>query len=220
MTWRQHRGGKRWRVLETGYIEVERDGVIRTKGAPTSVRGLRSEYGDLIEAAAAAFAIPVEWIYGMIPIEAARLESDRMRFDPVSIRYEPGYIHPSDTPHRVSAGLMQTLVSTARQMAEKYELELRDMDGDLRDVQLGDLLDPHTSLWLGAAYMAHQRDRYAGELDGGNGLDFVYLTGAYNAGSVRTDVNTPFRLMTYSPTRTERAIRFHNDAVAISRGEP
>ena len=139
------------------------------------------------------------------------------------MRYEPGYVSPEDTPGRVSAGLMQTLLSTARAVVEMYpDVAPRGLDGAPRVPHLGDLLDPALSLLWGAGYLAHQREQYSGVIKGltdgtrpGRGLDFVLATGSYNAGGIYHDDGeenpNPFRLVTYSPTRTMRGIEFHND---------
>ena len=129
-----------------------------------------------------------------------------MRFDPVSLRHEPGFESDYETPHRVSAGLMQTLLSTAQQMASKHDMPVPS--------RARELYDPRTSIMLGAAYCAHQREKYDDGVEGFE-FDFVHLTGAYNAGGVYFNRDSPFRLRTYSPTRTERAIRWHNDACKV-----
>lgn len=154
---------------------------------------------------------------------------NRFRMDPVSLRMEPGYTHPEDTPGRVSAGLMQTLVTTARQMAHKHELHPLSLEGERREVTLGDLLCPRLSLLYGTAYMAHEMEQAAGAiprlLDGGRpgaGCDFVLLTGAYNAGRIAPDDpkrGNPFGLLTYGAERTQRAIAIHNDCFLPSARE-
>ena len=70
MTWRQYRNGKRWRVLETGEIEVEGEGVIRTPGEPKTMRNILELQGDAIADICARYSVPVSWVLGMIPIEA------------------------------------------------------------------------------------------------------------------------------------------------------
>lgn len=154
--------------------------------------------------------------------EGAAQRQNRYRQDPVSIRYEAAYVSPEDTPGRVSAGLMQTLLSTARAVVEMYpDVAPRGLDGAPRVPHLGDLLDPALSLLWGAGYLEHQRGQYSGIIKGltddgapARGLDFVLATGSYNAGGIYHDDGenpNPFRLVTYSPTRTMRGIQFHND---------
>lgn len=213
MAWKQYKGGRRWRILADGAIEVERQGVLRTGGQPLTMRRLLDQHGDAMREAASRFDVPLAWIMGMIPIEALMRahKAGGLEADPVSLRHEPGYTSDSATPNRVSAGLMQTLLSTARDMAKRHGLPSPQAARDL--------YDPRTSILLGTAYMAHQIERYQAGV-GGVAFDFVHMTGAYNAGSVRADTSeggNPFHLVTYSATRTERAIRWHNDALSVLR---
>lgn len=266
--WRQYHGGRRWRALPDGRIEVEGQGAITSGGQPMTARAFLLEYGAEAHEAARRFGIPVPWIVGMASIEAVRLKAqpksqtwnwsrmaafldlclkgrgwralallgfdprhtrNAFRMDPVSLRMEPGYVSPEDTPGRVSAGLMQTLVTTARQMAHKHELHPLSLEGERREVTLGDLLCPRLSLLYGTAYMAHEMEQAAGAiprlLDGGKpgrGCDFVLLTGAYNAGRIAPDdprKGNPFGLLTYGAERTQRAIATHNDCFLPSAHE-
>lgn len=260
LSWRQYNGGKRWRTLPSGQIEVEGEGTSGTSGMPVTARVFLLEHGQHAHEAARRFAIPVPWIVGMASIEALRLDdepkrqtwgwsrmesflalchvgagwrklkaagfdprgrSNRFRMDPVSLRFEDGYVAPEDTPGRVSAGLMQTLLSTARDMAVRYKMEPLTLEGERRPVQLGDLLCPRLSILYGAAYMRTLMDRDAGLIakltEGGKaarGADFALLTGSYNAGSIKPDdprKGNPFGLMTHGEQRTTRAIAIVND---------
>lgn len=150
-----------------------------------------------------------------------------LRMDPVSLRYESEFVSPEDTPGRVSAGLMQTLLSTARDMADRYPdtAPRAALSGARRKVELGDLLIPELSILWGAAYMRHLIDREAERatiprlLEDGRaagGMDFVLMTGAYNAGGIiAQDPNgpkaNPFGLLTYGEARTDLGVRYHND---------
>lgn len=208
MTWKSYRGGVGWRVLVSGEIEVEGEGIIRTGGEPKTMRHLLATHGEDLREAADTFGVPIAWIMGMIPIEAKMrpLKGGGSYPDPKSYREEPGYTSDAETPNRVSAGVMQTLLSTAQQMAAKHGY------GRLRAAS--DLFDVQRSITLGTAYMRHQMDRYSEGVED-HAFDFVHLTGAYNAGSIKHSAESRFRLLTYSPTRTERAIRWHNDACAV-----
>lgn len=251
--YKTYHGGTGWRPTETGPIEVKGQGTPMSKGAPTTMMTLFLEHGDDIREACEVTGVPIPWLAGMIPIEAARLKGaprgsktwrealeyvtgdhwrklvrrqadlpalNRFRFDPISLRLEPGYFSPLDTPRRCSAGLTQCLVTTAQQVADHFHWHV-EFRGERRPLCIGDLMDPRRSLFLGAGYMRMLMDRYDEEriagLDGEQGLDFVLLTGAYNAGSVRRDRSlnptkrNPFNIITYSRTRTQRAIEWHND---------
>lgn len=70
--WKQYRGGLEWRVLDDGRIETRGQGVTMTRGYPHTLELMFKEYGDAIRSAAKLLDVPVPWIVGMIPVEAAR----------------------------------------------------------------------------------------------------------------------------------------------------
>lgn len=212
MTWSKYKDSIRWRVLCDGSIEVEGQGAIRTRGEPQSARIFLAEHGDAARAAAERFDIPVSWIFGMACVEAVRIRGT-LSLNPRSIREEPGYISDTATPNKVSPGMMQTLLSTAEAMRRKYDLPVV--------VSRRKLFVAETSILLGAAYMRDRADFYAKGVLGAP-FDFVFCVAAYNAGKVyhNPDDHYPFKMRTFSPTRTERAIRFHNDMVAVLKERP
>lgn len=200
--WHSKYGGREWRITDTG-IETRDRGYFRTKGIPTTVMTLWEDFGEDIQYACAELNVPADVIVAMIPIEARRLSNGH--YDPQSVREEPGYISDEQTPHRVSPGLMQTLISTARSMARKYYL----LDPGMVNRAL--LFDSFYSILLGAAYMAHQTERY--------GRDPVLICSAYNAGSVRKTDNNPWHLIAYGATRIDRYCAWFNDFIyAIDHG--
>jgi len=186
-------GGKRWRLTPEG-IEVEGQGVTRSKGEPVTVTTLWDDYGEDILHASWEVGCPVDMVVAMIPIEAVRFPGSRS-FDPRSNRFEPGYISDEETPHRRSPGLMQTLLSTADDMAERIGLE--------KEITTELLFDPFYSILLGGAYITRQVERY--------GPDPVLICGAYNAGSVRKTDKNPWKIRTYGPTRMDRYVQWFND---------
>lgn len=219
--WKQYHNSKRWRILSNGAIEVEGEGVIRTRGEPMTARTFKREHGEAAAEAAARFSVPTSWIFGMACIEATRLKNG-YSLDPRCFREEPGFVSDEKTPHRVSPGMMQTLISTAQAMNKKFGLKL--------DTTREGLFNARTSIMLGTAYMRDRADYYKGGVDTGRVLaslpkseqifdpfDFVYCVAAYNAGKVYKILSAdyPFKMRTFSATRTERAIRFANDWIAI-----
>jgi hypothetical protein len=84
-------------------------------------------------------------------------------------RKEPGYVSDAKTPHRISIGFCQLLISTAR--------------AAINDPQIGRdwLLDPANSLRACAAYMKTQAKS--------TGFDPVYAACAYNAGGLYANPN-------------------------------
>lgn len=259
--WKQYRDGHRWRITDEGLIEVEGEGIPYSNGNPTTMTLLFKEYGGAIKQACKMFGINVPWLAGMVPIEAARMDSapHRMewdnpkmkryfkplkdsgfgaaklgydslkelakiqgfRFDPVSFRQEPGDIGPYDTPGRESAGILQCLKSTMLDMIDKHDMKIvLEVKGERLEVFpcIGDMMDPERACIFAAAYMDHLRNAYRRGVDG-HEFDFVHLTGAYNAGSVKYDDpsngGNRFALITYSDSRTDRAIKWHNDCYRV-----
>lgn len=228
MTWTRHHGAG-WRILEDGRIVLEGgtayasialrvttddDGAIRTRGEPATARTLLHEYGGHIERAAARFDLPASWVAAMVTIEAGRIPGT-LSFDPISIADEDvrqsGLETPlhryRERPHRISAGLMQTLLSTARLEYHRRDLPFTDLYGPDGTLDLPDLCCPHRSLMLGAAYMRTQADRF--------GEDPVLLVGAYNAGGVYSTSDNPWRIRTYGYDRIPKFCAYHNDILEV-----
>jgi soluble lytic murein transglycosylase-like protein len=189
------------------YVELDEAGCLRTRGRPRTMSTLDADYGASIEEAGARFELPASWVAAMVSIEAARRG---FRFDPRSLRREPGYVDDETTPHRISAGLMQTLLSTARQMSRSFGLGVT-FGAERVPLALGDLMVPRRSLLLGAAYMRDRADRF--------GADPVLLVAAYNAGGVYHSSGNPWRLRTYGRTRIPKFVAYHNDWLA-ARARP
>jgi hypothetical protein len=200
--WHNKFGGRYWRITPRG-IETKDKGFFRTKGDPVTMIKLWEDFGEAIQYASAELIVPIDMIIAMIPIEARRTKDGR--YDPLSLRKEPGYTSDAATPHRISPGLMQTLITTARAMARQYKL----MDPGLVTREL--LLDPFYSILLGTAYMHHQMQRY--------GPDPILITSGYNAGSVRKTSRNPWHLIAYGPTRIDRYAAWFNDFIyAVDNG--
>jgi hypothetical protein len=121
--------------------------------------------------------------------------------NPTALRREPGCDtnNPERTPSRVSLGLMQTLLSTARTALGDPTLPLQS------------LADPHTSIAAGAAYIFMQSRQTK--------FDPPLVAAAYNAGGLYYE-GTPanrWRLRQYpigTPNHVNRFIRYFNGAFA------
>ena len=230
MTWTRHKSGAGWRILDDGRIVLEHgvndasigfrqvlrldaDSAVRTRGEPVTARTLIDEYGPCIEAAAMVFGLPASWVAAMVTIEAVKI-AGTPSFDPISIRDEDYAAKKisreleryRDRPHRVSAGLMQTLLSTARLMQARHPIPglLYGAGGTL---DLSDLCVPERSLYWGGAYMRYQADRF--------GADPVLLVGAYNAGGLYETTANPWRLRTYGRDRIAKFAAYHNDILEV-----
>ncbi|MFT6583573.1 MAG: hypothetical protein ACJAU6_004027 [Alphaproteobacteria bacterium] len=150
-------GGVAWRLAEDG-VRIDAAAPEHTGGRPATVARVLGDYGGSILHWAAHYSTPVELIVATICTETrGRAES---------LRTEPGYISDDETPHRVSCGLTQTLISTAR--------ECLDEDGALVDRDW--LFEPDNAIRAGAAYINQQRRKTL--------LDPPKVACAYNSGGV------------------------------------
>lgn len=150
-----HEEGCRWRLTPQG-LSIDDAPPEGTQGEPETVRRVWRRYGRSIEAWCSRAGVPVELVIATICTESGgRADAERP---------EPGYSSDRETPHRVSLGLMQTLISTAR--------EALAMPG----IDRAWLLDPDNSIRAGTVYIARQARI--------TGFDPPKVACAYNAGGV------------------------------------
>jgi Transglycosylase SLT domain len=120
--------------------------------------------------------------------------------NPNAVRHEPGYTSDNATPGKVSIGLMQTLISTARSALNQPNLQ-----GD-------DLRDPATSIDAGTAYIVQEQ--------GATGFDPPVVACAYNAGSVRHNdgAQNRWKMIQYPIGTSEHAdrwVKWFNDCFLL-----
>jgi hypothetical protein len=143
-----------WSLTENG---LQVDGEVNgTSGDLVTVPKVWERYTDAIKRWGEHYSIPVELLIATICTES--------QGNAKVVRTEPGWISDQETPHRVSVGLMQTLLSTARQTLN---------DPSIDRVWL---TDPENSIKAGAAYI-HQQRRITR-------LDPPKVACAYNAGGL------------------------------------
>ncbi len=186
-------GGVRWRLTDVG-VEVEGTGVERTRGEPITATRIWERWSEPINRLARAYRVPCVLIVGTICIESRGQED--------AVREEPGYVSDEETPARISAGLMQTLIKTARDTLQM------SLDRNW-------LLKGENSVQAGTAYIA-QQSRITG-------LDPPLVGAAYNSGGLheQTGAQNRWKLRQY-PIGTgaylDHFIPFFNDAVAVLAG--
>lgn len=184
------RDSVRWRLTPAG-VEIDGCGVERTRGAPTTVARVWEAYATEINRTARARRVPCALIVATICTESGG------RAD--AVRLEPGYRSDEETPHRVSPGLMQTLISTAGEALG-------------RKVDRAWLLEPGNSIEAGTAYIARQARL--------TGFDPPLVAAAYNAGRLahQPGPQNRWKLRQYpigTGAHCDRFVRFFNDAVAV-----
>lgn len=192
----QFPGGVRWRLTPQG-VEIEGAGIERTPGQPITVKKIWDAYNGPINQYAAQYNVPCLLIIATIATESSG-KAD-------SIRYEPGYVSDQATPNKVSPGLMQTLLSTARWVMNTPAIDYNW------------LLQPAGSIQAGTAYIARQM----GKTD----LDPPLVAAAYNAGSVyqQNGPNNRWKLRQYpigTSAHCDRFVKFFNDAVVMLAKHP
>ncbi len=160
-----------------------------TDGPPDTVRKVWALFGPAITLNSQAYGVPAELIVATICTESGG--------DEHALRLEPGYISDEATPRKVSPGLMQTLIATARDA-------LHDPVIDRNWLLVG-----ANSIKAGTAYIRDQANR--------TGYDPPVVACAYNAGSVVFNDGAANRWkMRQFPIGTsqhaDRFVRWLNDA--------
>lgn len=165
-------------------------------GEPKTVRRVWNAYGPVAAESAEAMGVPVELIVATICTESGG--------DAASVREEPGYVSDGATPNKVSPGVMQTLISTAR-------AALADPT-----IDRAWLLDPANSIRAGTAYIASQWKT--------THLDPPKVACAYNAGGVyhNPSPGNRWKMRQYpinSPHHADRFVKWFNDCFLLFERE-
>jgi peptidoglycan hydrolase-like protein with peptidoglycan-binding domain len=196
-------GARRWRLTPTGIVLDGSETPHRTADPPRTASLAWDRFRAPMQAAAARFGVPVELLLATACTESGG------RAD--AVREEPGYISDEATPQRVSPGLMQTLIGTAREAL-----------GD-PSIDRARLLDPALSLLAGAALI--RRQAISGPYP--TAFDPPLVSIAYNAGSLRESsaaADCPWGLVqTRRDARHWHAdsfIAFLNDSFAVLADDP
>lgn len=171
-----------WRIGRDGLV-VEDMPPAFTAGEKEMAAGVYNNLGDRIRSESVRYKVPVELVVATICTESGG--RPRVR------RLEPGCdrADPERTPHRVSVGLMQTLLSTAREAL-----------GD-KDLRLADLENPQKSIAAGMAYMWRQARQTR--------FDPPLVAAAYNAGSLRHTTRNRWKLVS-TGNHVDRFVNFFN----------
>lgn len=216
LEWNQHFDGEKWAVTDGGLVVVDLDvareiaaetgyvvhtatigcetvGYLRTRGTPLTMRTVEQDWGQSILKAGASYFVQPSLIATTIAREATLLKGTKYHRDAHCERYE-------ERIDEYSAGLMQTLVSTANAMNRKHDL----IDGVLDRF---DLYSPEVSINLGAAYYEHGEGRIGTS-------DPVLLQAGYNAGwgslSRASDKNR-WKLIVHGAHAVEKFMAYNND---------
>jgi hypothetical protein len=191
-SWHRYRGRSvEWRMQKEG-IAIDHQEPERTAGEPSTVQRVWKEFGDAITRWSKHYKVPAEIILATICTESGGKSFAYLE--------EPGYLSDAETPHRVSMGLMQTLISTARLAVGRS------------DVDRQWLMDPDNSIQAGTAYISSQFKQ--------TGFDPPKVACAYNAGRILfNDSPTNHWKMKQYPIGTgahaDRFVKWFNDFYAV-----
>ncbi len=196
-------GGVRWRICPKG-VEIENTAMPVTPAQARRVRAVLADwFPGPLRAEATRTGVPIELLVACLCTESAGDAADAVAAARAE-RHEPGFRSYEATPHRVSVGCMQTLLSTAAEALRA-------------PVTAADLRDPAVSIAAGAAYLAAQAGRTR--------LDPPVVACAYNAGGVYLEEGAAnrWRMRQYpigTGRHADRFCGFFNASVALLRAEP
>ena len=205
-------GGITWRLTVEGVALGEAPA--RVSGGMLAARRAFDWFGAELRRAAIATGVPIELL---VATACTEVLGDTRRFATPEAaaharREEPGFRDDAATPHRVSVGLMQTLVSTARQV-----LALPAHDPAMARITATTLADPAQSILAGASFIAAQAGRTR--------LDPPVVACAYNAGGVyeQRGAANHWRMRQYpigTPNHADRFVTFFNQALQLVAEDP
>lgn len=170
-----------WQMTADGIV-IDQKQPETTGGEPKTVRSVWQRFSTPIGEWSAKFGVPAELVISTICTESGG--------DPSALRKEPGYVSDDETPGKISLGLMQTLLSTAR----------RTLADDTIDRKW--LLKPDNSIRAGTAYLASQWTA--------TNFDPPKVACAYNAGNIyyNDSSSNRWKMRQYPIGSSEHADRF------------
>ncbi len=181
-----YRDGVSWRLTPRG-IEVAGE-VPVSRGRLVTVPAIWESYQAPIVEMSVRYDVPAELILATICTES--------RGNRFAVREEPGYESDEETPNKVSPGLMQTLISTARgTLAGADDVDVAAIDREW-------LFEAANAIRAGTAYIARQGPQ--------TNLDPPKVACAYNAGGVyyNSGAANRWRMRQYPIGTGEHADRF------------
>ncbi len=184
-------GNCRWRLTVEG-IGIDGAPAAGSAGAPATIQRIWDNFGTSIANWSTRLGVPAELILATVATESGG--------DPNAIRFEPHYRSDETTPNQVSPGLMQTLISTARETLANPAIDRAW------------LLCPDNAIQAGTACIL--------KAFGATGFDPPVVACCYNAGSVVENDSTANRWrMRQFPIGTgqhaDRFVMWFNDAMRV-----
>lgn len=190
---RQFRDSVPWALTGSG-IAINGQLAVGTPGSPVTIDKILTHFGKDIADVCIRRNVFIELVVATIATESLG--------NPKALREEPGFKSETQTPNRVSIGLMQTLISTARSATGDESLTAEK------------LLTPQASINAGTAYIESQFDI--------TGFDPPKVACAYNAGGVyyNPSPNNRWKMRQFpigTARHADRFICFFNDCFCVIR---
>jgi hypothetical protein len=190
-------GEASWRLNQNGLLIQGEAAPIGSGGQPITVGKVWTTWKGEISGAAAEFGVPIEVIIATICAESSG--------NPNARREEPGYVSDEATPDKVSVGLTQTLISTARSMSAALGVSASSIDDPWLRVA-------GNAIRAGTAYMRSQK--------GQTQYDPPKAACAYNAGSLRKDTSAGnrWKMVQYpigTSAHADRWVKWFNDCFLL-----
>src|SRR5262249_26101991 len=140
-------GGCRWKITTAG-VDVEGHGLVSyDKAMYARATALCGKHIQAFCDASLGYGVPVELLMAGALTESAPKNAE------TCVREEPGYVSDDKTPARISAGLCQLLISTARSIMKDPKIDRAW------------LLNPLNSLRACAAYIKYNHDKMGTDWD-------------------------------------------------------
>lgn len=181
-----------WQLTDRGILVGGESTPKGTGGSPDTVRRIWKTFGAEILKWSVKLDVPAELIIATICTESSG--------KPEALRREPGFVSVESTPGKISTGLMQTLVSTARASLNRDDIDDRW------------LLEPGNSIQAGTSYITDQFPI--------TGFDPPKVACAYNAGGVyyNDSPNNRWRMRQYpigTSAHADRFVQWFNDCFTL-----
>ncbi|MBP0445850.1 D-alanyl-D-alanine carboxypeptidase family protein [Roseomonas sp. SSH11] len=199
--------GRKWRVDRHGIYLKDRDGglhPVRSPGNPATCGAIIAAFGSLIAKYSAKHGVPPELIIMTIATEVGIYRKDGFT-GPRTFRWEA---HRTD----YSAGPMQMLAETARDLNQKQRLGYADSDFPRFNAKPNPpptdlaIYRPEVALDLGAAYIRRGMDSTE--------TNPILVAAAYNAGSLKPSGDNAWGLHCHGD-HLDRAAEWFGDACAL-----
>lgn len=219
--WRNMFGGQEWRVKQRGiYLRGVSDTPLRTPGTPSTIGAALEAHASAIGEACQRFGLPPELVLMTIATETGNFKVQKFT-GPDTFRWEQGVTLTNTSDPTIdmkekgdySAGPMQILSNTAREVNSKLGLEIQ-AETELKwfkdrpskaPLKLG-LYDSKINILLGAGYIHMQRKQTE--------LNPVLVAAAYNSGSLRASGTNLWRLQ-FHGDHVDRACNWFGDACSV-----